>query len=67
MLGNLFLLLALRFSVGVNTVHFDDGGALGRVGRHNHLVDCVNNVFKEDEFTYRDRHQFLDVLDLVTR
>lgn len=42
LLGNLLLLLALRLSVGVNTIHFDDRGTLGRVGRHNHLVDCVN-------------------------
>lgn len=40
LLGNLFL----RFSVGVNTVHFDDRGTLGQVGRHNHLAHWVNNV-----------------------
>jgi len=37
LLGNLFLL----FSVGVNTVHFDDRGTLGQVRRHNYLVDML--------------------------
>jgi hypothetical protein len=67
LLGNLFPLLPLQFSVGINTVHFDDRGTLGRVGRHNHLADYVNNVFKKYVPTYRDCHQLFDVLDLVTR
>lgn len=37
LLGNLFLL----FGVGVNTIHFDDGGTLGQVGRHNYLVNML--------------------------
>lgn len=61
--GNLFL----EVSVRVNTVHFDDRGTLGQVGRHNHLADYVNSVLKKDVVTYRDSHQLLDVLDLVTR
>ena len=66
-LRNSFLLLALGSSVGIDTVHFDDRGTLGQVGRHDHLADNVNGDLKKDGLTYRDCHQLLDILDLVTR
>ena len=45
-MGDSILLFTLQFSVGVNTVHFDDRRALGQVGRHNYLADYINNGFK---------------------
>lgn len=66
LLGNLFLLFTPGSSVWVNTVHFNDRGALGQVGRHNHLARYVNDIFMEGMLTYRNRHQLLDILDLVS-